>query len=72
MSLFIMDKQQKTHIVRKSRLGKFSSLAFIGPRLNRVQPFKNSKIYLEIYSCPDGVSGNPYMYISLITSCSFP
>ena len=44
-------------MVRKStlRLAAFSSLLFIGRILNEVQPFKNSKIYKEIYGCPDGV-----------------
>ena len=39
--------QHETHIVRNItlRLGKNSSLVSIGPRLNKIQPLKNLKIY---------------------------
>ena len=57
----LWDKQHKTHnniIVRKSVLkwATFSSLVFIGPMLNEIQPFKNLKIYSEIYRCLEDVS----------------
>ena len=43
----LWDKQQETHIVRKSKskLAIFLSLVFIGPILNDIQPFKNFKIF---------------------------
>ena len=42
----LWDKQNETHIVRKSplRLGKISVLVSTGPILNKIQPFKNLKI----------------------------
>ena len=43
----LWDKQHETQIVRKSvlKLATFSSLVFIGPILNEVQPFKNYASY---------------------------
>ena len=43
----LWDKRHRTHIVRKNtlKLATISSLLFIRPILNKIQPFKNSKIY---------------------------
>ena len=72
----LWDKQHKTHnniIVRKSILkwATFSSLVFIGPMLNEIQPFKNLKIYSEIYRCLEDVSGNPYISYKFSSGCIF-
>ena len=47
--------QHKTHIFRKGTpsLTKSSSFMFIGPILNKIQPFKNFKICKEMYGFPD-------------------
>ena len=43
----LQDKQHKTHMVRKCtlRLGKMPSVVSIRPILNKIQLFKNFKIY---------------------------
>ena len=43
----VWDKRHETHVVGKSilKLATSSSLVFIGPILNEIQPFKNFKIY---------------------------
>ena len=48
---------------RKSRLTKSPGLLLIGPILNEMRPFKNSKLYKEIYGRPDDgvVSRNTYI-----------
>ena len=44
-----------------SSFTKSSSFVFIGPILNKILPFKNSKIGLRNVWIPSGqVSGNPY------------
>ena len=47
MSRILWDKQNETQIARKStlKLATFSSLVFIGPILNEIQPFKNYASY---------------------------
>ena len=59
----LWDKQPETHIVRKSKLklATISSLVFVGPILDDMQPFKNFKIFQEIYRRQDDVSGSPYI-----------
>ena len=44
-----------------SLIGK-STLAFIGPILNEIQPFKDSKIYQEMYELAASVSSKFYSF----------
>ena len=64
MGLATIDPQ--SHKVQ-TKLYKSPSLVLIDPKVSKIEPFENVKIYKEMYGHPDAVSDSVRMpYISLL------